>query len=153
MNLIPDRFQHAAKGVVAAIGGVAALVLQLVGALAPGLPDAVVPVASAVVAVATFVGVYLVPNLQRILDADPVDDVGEPAAAPAQVVTSAPATMSTPADPDQPAAGVPPSDGTGVITDPDVANPSPDFTPEVDGADDLTAADDGPVVTHDGSLG
>ena len=141
MNLIPDRYQHAAKAVVPAVAAVALLVVQLVNALAPGLPDGFAPIASVVVGVASFVGVYLVPNLQKILDADPVDDVAEPAVAPAQIVMSSPATVSTPADPDQPAAGVPPSDEPG------------DTAPDLEGADDLTAADDGTDVTHDGSLG
>jgi hypothetical protein len=131
VNLIPDKLQHAAKAVVAGIGAFAALVLQFL----PGLPDPLQAKLTGVVAVATFVAVYLVPNLEKILDADPVDDVAaSDADAPARIVTSTPATMSTPADPDQPAAGVPPAT-------------------ELDGADDLTAADDGTDVTHDGSLG
>ncbi|GMA26218.1 hypothetical protein GCM10025864_39770 [Luteimicrobium album] len=112
MNLIPDKLQHAAKAVVAALGAVVAVLLQVV----PSLPDEWQAGLTGVVAVLTAIATYWVPNLQRILNEDPDD--------------SAPAVELGDVDPSEAQDTAEPTDGTGVISDPAVTNPSPDFTPD-----------------------
>jgi len=127
VNLIPDKLQPYAKAVVAFIGGLATFVVTAI----PALPDDWQKPLGGFLALATAAATYWIPNIEKLIDDDPVNE-------------------TTAAEPD---ATDEPTDGTGVITDPGVENPSPDFTPDVDGADDLTAADDGTDVTHDGSVG
>lgn len=121
MNLIPDRIQPVLKSWVAGLGAIATALI----ALAPGLPTQwQIPLAS-VVAAATWVATYAVPNLQRFIDQDEYEG-SPPDAVPAPVPDASPDVVVTPADPGQPAAGVPPSDTSDAATESDGANPAPD---------------------------
>ena len=66
MNLIPDRFQHAAKTVVAVLGALAVLAAQVL----PSLPDNWQTIVSGALAVLTALGVYHVPNVETVGDED-----------------------------------------------------------------------------------